>query len=389
MALYGQFCKRKMTDLKKYNLGLIFTQNVSLAKWSEVGMLEREVKPYNILAKHFNQIYFFTYGDSSDHNYQNYLADNITVVPNKYQIRNKYYKYLLPFLNWRKIRKCQIIKTNQVKGSEAAIATKRFVSRRAKLLARSGFTWSIFATRQGIAASGVEPIKKLESRLYHIANKAAVTSRADKEYIQTEYDIEADKISVIPNYINTEIFQPNNSNHKHTDRIIFVGRLNKQKNLKVLIQALAGSGIQLDIIGSGEEKESLDSLAKQNNAALNFLGNIPNNQLPEKLAQYSLFVLPSLYEGMPKTLLEAMSCGLACVGTDVTGINEVIKHEENGLLAQNDAKDLQKQILRLANDQGLRDRLGRRARQFILDNYSLDTQIEKEIKIYEKLLEKN
>jgi glycosyltransferase involved in cell wall biosynthesis len=378
-----------MDNLKQYNLGLIFTQNVSLAKWSEVGMLEREVKPYNLLAKHFNRIYFFTYGNKTDLSFQDYLADNITIVPNKYEIRNKYYKYLLPFLNWKKIRECRVIKTNQIKGSEAAITSKRYVNRRARLLARSGYTWSLFAQRQGVSEAGLKPVKELESRLYRLADAAAVTSRADKKYIQTEYNIEPDNISVIPNYIDTESFQPNSDIQKYDNRIIFVGRLNTQKNLRVLIQALAGSGIQLDIIGSGEEKEGLESLAMQNSVTLSFLGNIPNNELPEKLAQYPLFVLPSLYEGMPKTLLEAMSCGLACVGTDVPGINEVITHEENGLLAQGDAKDLQKQILRLANDQDLRDRLGQAARQFILDNYSLDTQIEKEIQIYEKLLEKN
>jgi glycosyltransferase involved in cell wall biosynthesis len=378
-----------MKNLKKYNLGLIFTQNVSLAKWSEVGMLEREVKPYNLLAKHFNRIYFFTYGGKTDLEYQKYLADNITIIPNRFRLRDKYYKYLLPFLNWKKIRKCHVIKTNQIKGSEAAIMAKKYISRHARLLARSGYTWSLFAQRQGVGEAGVKPVKELESRLYRLADAAAVTSQADKEYIMSEYATQESKISIIPNYINTESFKPDNSIQKYDNRIIFVGRLNKQKNLKVLIQALAGSQIELDIIGSGEEKESLESEAERNNVTLNFLGNIPNNELPEKLAQYPIFVLPSLYEGMPKTLLEAMSCGLACVGTDVPGINEVIRHEENGLLALSDAKDLQKQILRLANDQDLRNRLGQNARQFILNNYSLDTQIEKEIQIYEKLLEKN
>src|SRR3546814_17832635 len=84
-----------------------------------------------------------------------------------------------------------------------------------------------------------------------------------------------------------------------------------------------------------------------------------------------IFVLPSSYEGHPKTLLEAMACGAAVIGTDVPGIREVIEDGRTGLLCAPTAAALRDAIERLLSDEPLRRRLGGNARQQIQMTESL------------------
>jgi glycosyltransferase involved in cell wall biosynthesis len=74
---------------------------------------------------------------------------------------------------------------------------------------------------------------------------------------------------------------------------------------------------------------------------------------------------------MPKTLIEAMACGLVCVGTDVDGINEVIDDNVNGFLANGtDAESIQQSLTRAINDGGVK--ISTAARQKVLENYTLN-----------------
>jgi len=118
------------------------------------------------------------------------------------------------------------------------------------------------------------------------------------------------------------------------------------------------------------------------------LGIIPNEKLPEIINQNQIYILPSFYEGNPKTLLESMSCGMACIGTNVKGINNIIKHGENGYLCNTDAESIKNAILTVYKDTKLRDRIGKAAREYIINNCSLEIIVEKEHAIYKSLLKK-
>ncbi|RKY19944.1 MAG: glycosyltransferase family 1 protein, partial [Planctomycetota bacterium] len=124
--------------------------------------------------------------------------------------------------------------------------------------------------------------------------------------------------------------------------------------------------------------------AKKLNAKVNFMGVVPNNELPSIFNRYRYYILPSFYEGMPKSLLEAMACGLVCIGTDVAGINDVIEDGVNGYLAKGtDAQALAEVInkaVRLPSDiitaEGIRK---------IRNNFSLEAVVEQEKEIIMKL----
>ena len=108
---------------------------------------------------------------------------------------------------------------------------------------------------------------------------------------------------------------------------------------------------------------------------------MPNFDLPALLNQARVFIQPSLYEGHPKTLLEAMSCGLPCIGSDVTGIKEDIEHGVTGYLCGTDSDAIAEAIDVVLSDASLREKLGHNARDYIADNYSLDRVLEMEMEV--------
>ena len=119
---------------------------------------------------------------------------------------------------------------------------------------------------------------------------------------------------------------------------------------------------------------------------MNLLGNIPNHKLPEILNQHELFILPSLWESMPKTLLEAMSCGLPVIGTATDGTREVIKHGKNGILCDTDSNSIREAIITLMGDEELKQRLGVNARKTIEERFSLEKLADKELELYWQLI---
>ena len=81
-----------------------------------------------------------------------------------------------------------------------------------------------------------------------------------------------------------------------------------------------------------------------------------------------------------------MSCEIACIGTNIKGINNIIKHKENGFLCKTDPESIRDAILTVYNDQRLRMKIAKNARQFIIDNCSLKSITEKEYSFYQEIL---
>jgi len=166
-------------------------------------------------------------------------------------------------------------------------------------------------------------------------------------------------ITVIPNYVDTELFLPL-PELKTPEEVIFVGRLSEQKNLSSLIEATSTLNVKLRIIGSGPLEYNLKEQASKVGGKVIFSGSYPNEKIPQALNQAAIFVLPSFYEGHPKALIEAMSCGLPVIGTDVDGIHDVIQHGETGWLCQPDPTSIRTAIECLLANPDLRSSLGRK-----------------------------
>jgi glycosyltransferase involved in cell wall biosynthesis len=364
-------------------LALFFTYGVSLKTWDNLGIFNREIKPYVKLSKDiFDEIYLFTYGSKKDQAYQKLLPKNLKIYPKKLKIPTLIYSFFLPLFYFKKLDEVDILKTNQLKGSWVALIAKFLTNK--KLIVRCGYEWLKVMEIEKKPWWKLQIAFFLEKLAYKNADKILVTSIGDKKFIEKRFKIASSKIKIIPNYIDIDLFKPLNLK-KEKNRICFVGRVSPEKNLSNLIKAISGLNVKLAIFGSGPLKSDLQKFAKKLDSKVDFKGNIPNHKLPEELNKSELFILPSLYEGNPKALLEAMACGLPCIGTNVEGIREIIKHKENGYLCDIDTNSIRNTISELLKNENLRKILGQNARKTILEKFSLKKILEKEIEIYKSL----
>lgn len=174
--------------------------------------------------------------------------------------------------------------------------------------------------------------------------------------------------------------------------VLFVGRLAVQKNIPLLLEALARfdatSRPVLLLAGDGPLRAELESRA----AALGMAGDVAflgeRSDAGNIMQAADLVVLPSHDEGMSNVVLEAMAAGCAVVASDVGGNPEVIVEGESGLLfASGDADALTERLRTLVSDERRREAIGRKARERIANNYSIPALIERTSAIYRRVLD--
>jgi len=295
------------------------------------------------------------------------------------------YSLCMPFVQGRYLRGVNLIKTNQMRGSWSAVIASALY--RKPLLVRSGYTWSINARREKRVLS-LDRIAVFAERLaYASAAAAVVSSDHDADYIRRSYGIDAGKVHVLGNYVDVDLFRPAVDAAVHVDRLAYVGRLSPEKNIANLIRAIAGLPYTLDLyFQDGALKGEMQELAEDLGSKVSFRGTVRNRDLPKVLTKYPLFVLPSLYEGMPKVLLEAMSCGVPVLGTDVQGINAVIEHGVTGWLVNGtDSVSLRAGIVAVMGNAELRAAMGAAGRRYVCDNFSLTRIADKERAVYSEV----
>ena len=370
---------KEMQDLKQKTLALFFTYGVSLKIWDEVGILDREIKPYIKLSDYFDQIYFFTYGDKTDLEYQKLLPSNIKIFPKKWNIFSMLYSVLLPFFYRKELKNTDILKTNQMSGAWAAVLTKWLYKK--NLIVRCGYEWLSFVQKQNSAWWKKQLTYFIEKITYKTADKIILTSKEGKAFITDKLGVDKEKIRIIPNYIDTNLFTPLLL-EKEKGRAILVSRLAKEKNLFNLIEAVKDLPIKLVVFGKGPLEKRVKGFSKEKRVQVEFRGVIPNKELSKEFNKSEIFILPSLHEGCPKALLEAMACGLPCIGTNVQGIREIIKHKQNGYLCETGILSIKKAILEVLSNKILQEKIGQSARKTILANFSLGKILEKEIAVY-------
>jgi glycosyltransferase involved in cell wall biosynthesis len=172
-------------------------------------------------------------------------------------------------------------------------------------------------------------------------------------------------------------------------RILTVCRLVEKKGIDILIRAVAdltrrGRDVRLTIAGDGEDRARLESIASESAVAdrINWLGAVANDRVPALLAEADVFALPCRpdacgdKDGIPVVLMEAMACGVPCVSGDLPAIRELIQHDVSGMLVDgNDATALANQLDVLLSDPKRRQTLAAAGRQRVVEEFSLETNI--------------
>jgi glycosyltransferase involved in cell wall biosynthesis len=199
-----------------------------------------------------------------------------------------------------------------------------------------------------------------------------------------------EKISVIPNGVDVNEFRP--LDNETPSSLLWCGRFVHEKGLEYLVEALRiivtekkRRSIKLTMVGDGPLLPKIHELVERNGLDENvrFVGDLPHERIPTLMSEASVYVLPSLHEGMPYTLLEAMACGKPVIGSNIPGINDVIAHDRNGILVPaEDPKELACAIEKLLDDRKLRRDLGRNARQLVVMKYGWDTIVSRIERLY-------
>lgn len=370
-----------------FSLVLFFTTGVSLKTWDAVGMFDREVALYRCLAARGVRVAFITYGGAAELAYAPRLP-GIRLLCNRWEWPAEQYRRWLPWLHAPWLLGARLFKTNQISGAEVALRAARLWGRR--LIVRGGYLLSeAMEALEGAGSPAARSAGALEQQVFKSADHIVLTTPTAAARAAARYPEAAPRITVIPNYVETDRFSPAARPDPQPGarlRIGFVGRLEPQKNPLALLQAVCGLDVELVMVGSGSLQSQLEEFAQEHGLAVEFLGNRPNREIPAVLRACDLFVLPSLWEGHPKTLLEAMACGLPVVGTDVPGVRELIRHGETGWLCAPTADGLQAALRLLLADHSLRTRLGQAGRDAVLQHFALDRVLEQELALYHQVL---
>lgn len=216
-------------------------------------------------------------------------------------------------------------------------------------------------------------------------NKTIVQNQAQKYYFKKTAQ---DRIHILSNPVNDVFLSEERESKINSFIAVSAGRLQSQKNFPMLIKAFTDFALDkedvfLHIYGEGKGKESLQALIDELGCGekIKLMGR--SNDLVSVYKDVNLFILSSNFEGMPNALLEAMAIGLPCISTDCpTGPSEMIVNGENGLLVPvDDAEKMKEAIEFMYNNRDKAEEMGKRAREFVSENYRVEKIVDRFLEI--------
>ncbi len=259
-----------------------------------------------------------------------------------------------------------------------------------------GVTWDIpraamqtyvGGVKAGVLQAGYTRGEKFLTRfaVKNVARIASVDSFLLR-YVQSEMQDYRDKVDVIPNFVNTQQFNPNVDGKKirkhYGDRplILFPRNLSFSRGVQFLPGALEHiredfPDALLLVVGSGNAKAWLETEIARRNLGNNieFVGHVSHDDLPEYYAAADVVIIPtSHFEGTSLSALEAMATGKPVIVTNVGGLLDLVENETSGLVIQPNAEQLGHSITRVLADTGLAKGLGKAARARTEENFTLE-----------------
>jgi len=240
--------------------------------------------------------------------------------------------------------------------------------------------------------------RRRECRTHWLVDAEVCVSNGVRDYMASG-GFPRTKLHVIPNGVDVTRFGGRNPALKSSlgippgsPLVTTIGRLHEQKGISTFLRAAASilhsrSDARFLIVGTGPLEDELRAEAEQFHIAdaVTFLGF--TDDVPAVLAATDVFVLASLWEGMPNVLLEAHAAGLPTVATRVEGTVDIVEDGQTGLLVMpRDVPGLATSVLRLLDDPGHAERLGDAARARVRADFTLDAMVRRHEKLYGTLL---
>lgn len=223
------------------------------------------------------------------------------------------------------------------------------------------------------------------NKIFSNARFVITLSKSWKDFFQ-ENICPNGQVIVLPNAVSVPVID---SELSQEPNILFLGRLNERKNPKLLLEAAADlrndfPNLKVVLAGDGNTRECLEQAKVLGiDDQVLICGWVDGKAKHDLMSQAQIFCLPSNNEGLPMSILEAMSYGLPVVSSAVGGIPQLIDDGKDGFLFEPNNKDALKMILsRLLEDTHLRKEIGNNARKKIVENYSIEQNLQQLIEIY-------
>jgi glycosyltransferase involved in cell wall biosynthesis len=206
--------------------------------------------------------------------------------------------------------------------------------------------------------------------------------------------IRHERIKVIPNGVDTSVFSRMNAGSHDRPTVLFAGRFVSQKGIETIIDAIPRvlhsiPHTQFVFTGAGMPARYLDAIKSRRipNDSVRFLGYINNYmEMPRVYSLADVYILPSVSENCPMSLLEAMSCETAVIAGNGGGTPEIVESGEDGLLIPpRDSVALADSTISLLQDRRFAARLGRKARKKIIERFSAEVVAGSTMRVYEAM----
>ncbi len=228
------------------------------------------------------------------------------------------------------------------------------------------------------------------------SDRVLVYSEKQKRSLSSSYRVSEKKIRIISQAVDEALPMRRQSSYRRAEPsqvksnfILYVGRLSRLKGVQVLLAALAGLKYDCVLVGGGPEREEFAKMAEDIGIAdqVSFVGEIPFEDVTEFYRSATIFVLPTLAEGFPLVILEAMTFSLPIISTDVSGIPEVVKEGYNGFIVHaEDVLALRERIRKLMESEKLRKQFGKNSRKIIDERFGIEHLAVQTMAVYEEAL---
>lgn len=211
-----------------------------------------------------------------------------------------------------------------------------------------------------------------------------LTDFAKNKYLESSLGVTEEKILVKPNSVTNVIPE---SFENRDNYFVFVGRLSKEKGIRILLDAFVGKDIQVEIIGDGPYRELVQSY-EERSSNIKYHGYQSSTFIASKMKNCLAVIVPSIcYEGLPTAILESYASGTPVIVSDIDNLNEIVKNNYNGKhFRLNDPENLFKIASDFTEDRVKNQALYENARLTYLEKYTPELNYRNLVGLYQRII---
>ena len=371
------------------HLTAVLNHGDSLRQWDSAGLFDRQMALFREFQARGMRLSLLTHGGRDDLDYRSRLPGT-RILCNWIGLPAKTYARHAHQVHAARLLQSDIVQT--IDPDALIVALRVAWAWQIPLSFHSGYMISeLFRKTHPDAHRTIKHLEDTEVRGLNTAALTIVPTRDIADKMVRLAPSAADNVTVIPNFVDTDLFRPLPEEKRYD--LVYVGRFASVKNLHALLEAVDQSGRTIAMIGGplplevGTEYDQTVKLKARFgdlDGRIHWLGRLKNEELPTYINRGRVYILCSLSEGTARSMLEAMACGMPCIGTNISGLRSIITHAVNGYLCNIDAGSIAAAIQSVLAQPDLMRRLGENARQYAVENYSLPMLAQRE---YELLLD--